>query len=119
MKTLLKVKFQVFTIQLVSLLERNFALLSWNFWSNCSSKFLLVAGSERLDSKASPSKTSKTSKDQKKLFVSGLQNGCSEDVQGKCWNRASATLTCNVIVTELHHEHFLRNVPTYFEKNIS
>ena len=73
MKTLLKVKFQVFTIQLVSLLERNFALLSWNFWSNCSSKFLLVAGSERLDSKASPSKTSKTSKDQKKLFVSGLQ----------------------------------------------
>ena len=68
---LLKVKLQVMTIQLESLLERNFALFAVNFKSNCSSEFLLVAGSERLDSKISPSKTrntSVTSKDQKNFF---------------------------------------------------
>ena len=68
---LLKVKLQVMTIQLESLLERNFALFAVNFKSNCSSEFLLVAGSERLDSKISPSKTrntSVTSKDQNNFF---------------------------------------------------
>ena len=71
MNILLKVKLQVMTIQLESLLERNFALFAVNFKSNCSSEFLLVAGSERLDSKISPSKTrntSVTSKDQTNFF---------------------------------------------------
>ena len=68
---LLKVKLQVMTIQLESLLERNFALFPVSYKSNCYSEFLLVAGSERLDSKISPSKTrntSVTSKDQKNFF---------------------------------------------------
>ena len=68
---LLKVKLQVMTIRLEFLLERNFALFAVNFKSNCSSEFLLVAGSERLDSKISPSKTrntSVTSKDQNNFF---------------------------------------------------
>ena len=69
MNILLKVKFQVLTIHLASLLERTFAIFSGNFCSSYSSEFLLVEGSERLDSKASQSKTTKTSKDQKKLFV--------------------------------------------------
>ena len=71
MNILLKVKLQVMTIRLEFLLERNFALFAVNFKSNCSSEFLLVAGSERLDSKISPSKTrntSVTSKDQKNFF---------------------------------------------------
>ena len=38
-------------IQLGSLLERNFALFSWNFSSNYSSEFLLLADSDGLDSK--------------------------------------------------------------------
>ena len=89
------------TIQLESLLERNFALFAVNFKSNCSSEFLLVAGSERLDSKISPSKTrntSVTSKDQKNFFGWDLKNGCSEkveNVKGKCRNIAPITLSCN------------------------
>ena len=39
-------------IQLVSLLEENFALFSGNFLTNCSADILLVAVSERLDNKA-------------------------------------------------------------------
>ena len=103
----MKVKLQVIAIQLASLLERNFCytLFSGNFQSNCS---WLAAGSERLDSNR------KTSKDQKKW---GLQNGRSEkveNVQEKCRNPASVTLTCDFIITGLHHAHFLRNVPSFF-----
>ena len=43
--TLLRVKFHVQAIQLVSILEKNFALFSGNFYSNSSSEFLSVAGS--------------------------------------------------------------------------
>ena len=46
--------------------------------------------------------------DQQKLFVSGLQNGCSEkveNVQRKCRK------------ARLHHEHFLRNVTTFFRES--
>ena len=77
---LLKVQLQVMSIQLVALLERNFSytLFSGNFQSNFSSRFLLVAGSERLDSTASLSKTRKTTTYQKKTFAHVLQNGCSE-----------------------------------------
>ena len=97
--TLLKIELQVTVIQLASLLERNFchALFSGNFQSNCSSKFLVVAGSERLDIKYFLSKTRKTSQNDKKLLARGLQNGCSEkveNVQEKCRNPASVTLTC-------------------------
>ena len=60
-------------IQLVSLLEKNFALFSGNFLSNFSSEFLLVAGSEKLDGKASLSE--KTSG---KVFAWGMHNGYSK-----------------------------------------
>ena len=55
--TLLKIKLQVMAIRLASLLERNFCfvLFSGNFYSKTSSEFQLAAGSEILDSKASPS----------------------------------------------------------------
>ena len=89
-------------IQHASLLERKFAFLSGNFLSNCSSEFLLVTDSERPGSKASLSKTRKTSKDQKKLFLCGLQN-----IQGKFQKLASITLTCDFIVTRLLHERML------------
>ena len=43
-----------------------------------------------------------------------IQNGCSgqvENVQGKCRK------TCDFIATGLHHEHFLRNAPTFFKES--
>ena len=36
----------------------------------------------------------------------------------KCRNAASVTLTCDFIVTELHHGHILRNVPSPFSGNL-
>ena len=92
------------------------ALFSGNFQSNFSFESLLVAGSERLDSKVSLSKRRKTFKDQKKTkyqkktFVCALQSGCSEkneNAREKCQNPASVTLICDFMVMELHHGHFL------------
>ena len=59
---------------------------STNFSSSWIFDLLWVAGSERLFSKASLSKTRKTSKD-KKTFTWALLNGCSEKIRearGKC-----------------------------------
>ena len=69
--TLLKVKLQAMIIQLAALLNRNFRheRFSENFLSNCSSKFLIITGSKRLESKVSVSKIRKTSKVQKKIFA--------------------------------------------------
>ena len=107
MITLLKVKLQVTAIQLVSLLKRKFCYVHVyrKFWSNCFSELLLEAGSERLDIKYSLSLARKASKDLKKLFAWGLQNGSSEKVQNvqeKYRNPASVTLTCDFIVRGLH-----------------
>ena len=54
-KSLFKVKLLALVIQLTAFLKRNFPYthsLSANFQSNCPSEFLLVACSERLNSKA-------------------------------------------------------------------
>ena len=43
-----------------------------------------------------------------------IENGCSgqvENVHGKCRK------TCDFIATGLHHEHFLRNAPTFFKES--
>ena len=48
-----------------------------NFYSNCSCEFLLVAVSERLQSKVSLSKNKKVSQDQKKTMPCALETGFS------------------------------------------
>ena len=66
-KSLFKVKLLALVIQLTDFLKRNFPytyFLSANFQSNCPSDFLLVACSERLNSKAPLSNTRKRSQNQ-------------------------------------------------------
>ena len=41
----------------------------------------------------------------------------NENDQEKCWNPISVTFTCEFIVTEFHHGHFYRNVPTIWQNN--
>ena len=112
------------TIQLAALLKRNFrdALFSGNFQSNFSSKFLLVAGSERVDSKASLSKARKASKyqetkDLKKTFAYALQNGCSKkngNAQEQYHNPALVAVICDFMATELYHGHLFLECSNFF-----
>ena len=71
------------------------------FLDNCSSEFLLVAGSERLYSKGFLSNTRKASQDQKKTIPCALQAGFSENkeiFQEKCqgWRPDSEMLPVNL-----------------------
>ena len=61
-------------------LKRNIFYESFfgKFLSSCSFVLPWVAGSERLNSKASLLKTRKTSKNQKKILACALENGCSK-----------------------------------------
>ena len=74
--------------QLAALLKRNFPYALF-FWKG-SSELLLVAGSERLDSKGPPSETRKTSKDQKETFACALQNSRFGEIQN---NQETVTIT--------------------------
>ena len=84
----------VIALKLASLLKRNFCyvLFPGNFYSNCSSKFLSVAGSERLDIKYSLSNTRKTSKEQKKLFVWATVT-CSRRMPKSCFSNFNLSIT--------------------------
>ena len=85
-----------------------------NFQSKCYSRFLFVAGSERLYSKATLSYTRKALQ-----FPRALQTGFSEKIENvpvkySCRCSASVMLPCNFIKTGLHHGYFLRNTPSFF-----
>ena len=89
-KSLFKVKLLALVIQLTDFLKRNFPytyFLSANFQSNCPSEFLLVACSERLNSKAPLSNTRKWSQNQETLACA-LQIGHSAcfSTQWLYWN---------------------------------
>ena len=124
-KTLLNVKLQALDKELATLLKRSlpYAFFSQNFQSNCSSELLWIVSFERPLSKTSPSKTRKTSKDQKKKITYAPQNGSSEQkvkkIRGKCQCRSPAlmTLPCDFIKTGLHHGYFPRNVPVLFRNS--
>ena len=78
-KSLFKVKLLALVIQLTDFLKRNFPytyFLSANFQSNCPSEFLLVACSERLNSKAPLSSTRKRFNNQEAIACA-LQIGYS------------------------------------------
>lgn len=97
-------------------------LKSWNSDHLIGSKVavLLVAGSGKLDSKASRTKTRLTSKDRKKTFTRAVLDGCSkeiENIQRKNRNPASVALIFGFITTRLHHEHFFSG--KLFQENYS
>ena len=78
-KSLFKVKLLALVIQLTAFLKRDFPytyFLSANFQSNCPSEFLLVACSERLNSKAPLSNSRKRSQNQEAIACA-LQIGYS------------------------------------------
>ena len=88
MNTLFKVKLFALIAELAALLKRNFPMnflytfiFSGNFLNNCSSEFLLVAGSERLYCKDFLPNTRKASRDQKKTTAFALQVGFSEKIE--------------------------------------
>ena len=118
---LFKVKLLALVTQHAALLKGNFpyAFFFWEFPGNCSSKFLLVAGSELAHSKASLSNTRKASQDQIKIIPCNAQTGFSENVgnvqeKEKYLSPASVVLPCDFIIIGLHHGYFSRNIPTFF-----
>ena len=102
-------KLQLTAIHSACLLKRNFcyALFSGNFQSNRSSKFLLVADSESLDIKYSPSKIRKTSKDQKK-FTWDLQMAALKKLKMFKKNVETLLQWLNLSITDI----FSRNAPS-------
>ena len=85
------------------------------FPDNCSSQFLLVAGSERLYRKGFLSNIREASQDQKRTIPCALQAGFSEENQifqekFQRWRPGSVMSHCEFMKTRIHHESFLRNV---------